>query len=250
MAAGGAEQLGRACWATTTSQGLNVIYRQVDEERLALFERLSKLGLPGLPRLHFVGFDSDNTPCIVEQRVEGVSLRDLMARSVIRDARDLAGLIARSVHDLHTQGQSAHCDLKPEHVMFIRVEGGDLEAVLLDLEFAVDLTSTQAPAVNGFTPLYVTSEQLAGKACSEATDIRALGIMLLELCQGAHPFAEAVCHLAPEEIAVEVAGMRFSPESRDPLITLGAYMADPDPRLRPGWDVIWDVLPYPPRRTR
>lgn len=85
--------------------------------------------------------------------------------------------------------QIVHRDIKPENIL-LDAEGN---AYLSDFGFAKRMNSTVEITTVGDvigTPNYLSPEQIMGYDIGNSTDIYALGIMLHEILDGAHPYAD------------------------------------------------------------
>ncbi|MBL8857695.1 MAG: protein kinase [Planctomycetes bacterium] len=140
-------------------------------------------------RVYYVGADARGR-FLVMPYVPGETLRAVMERS--RGGlpeplvRTIARAVARGLAALHEAGFT-HGDVKPENIR-LDAEG---RAVLLDLGFARRISTSDSRLVAprpGSLP-YVAPEQARGEIGSVASDVFALGVVLYELCTGAHPFA-------------------------------------------------------------
>ena len=89
--------------------------RLLDEAQAA-----SALNHPNIITVHDVGTE-DGTPYIVSELIEGVSLREMLARCAlpVRDVLELAAQMADGLAAAHQAGIT-HRDFKPENVMVTR----------------------------------------------------------------------------------------------------------------------------------
>jgi serine/threonine-protein kinase len=125
---------------------------------------------------------------VVTELVRGPSLRTLMAAGPMdpdRVAR-LGQQLASALACAHEHGV-VHRDLTPANVL---VDDESGEAKLIDFgiamsEHAVGLTATGL--VVG-TPAYLAPEQVEGRRAAAASDVYALGLVLLEALTGRRPF--------------------------------------------------------------
>jgi len=175
-----------------------------DPERLQRFEREARataaLSHPNILAVYDLG-SYEGTPYIVEELVEGESLRERLSGGPfpVTSAVELASQIARGLAAAHEK-HIVHRDLKPDNVIVTR----DGVAKILDFGLAkfVDPRSpddsetlTRAPAgetesgrVLG-TIAYMAPEQARGAAVDHRADIFALGVVLYEMLAGTRPFA-------------------------------------------------------------
>jgi tetratricopeptide (TPR) repeat protein/TolB-like protein len=174
-----------------------------DPERLQRFEREARataaLSHPNILAVFDIG-SHDGEPYIVEELVEGDSLRDRLKRGQLPldEAADLAAQIARGLAAAHEK-HIVHRDLKPENVIVTR----DGVAKILDFGLAKfvapatspsDATLTHVPtgatelgAVLG-TAAYMAPEQATGRSVDERADVFAFGIVLYEMLTARRPF--------------------------------------------------------------
>ncbi len=177
-----------------------------DRERLARFEREARataaLSNPNILAVFDIG-SHDGEPYIVEELVEGESLRAILgrARLPLETSVDLAIQIARGLAAAHDKS-IVHRDLKPDNVIVTR----DGQAKILDFGLAkfVEIapaepveTLTHAPtgatelgAVLG-TAAYMAPEQALGRAVDQRADVFAFGVVLYEMLAGHRPFRGA-----------------------------------------------------------
>jgi Tol biopolymer transport system component len=165
-------------------------------------------------------FEEDGVPWIVFQLVDGLSLRDLLARerklpldTVLTYGEELAsGLQAAHDHGV------IHRDVNPKNIL---IDGAG-RALLTDFGLAhtvavEDGSSTATTDVGNLTstgamlgtPRYMAPEQLLGRPSDARTDIFALGAVLYEMCCGAPAFRSEnrgeligeILHREPEPVS-------------------------------------------------
>ncbi|KAL8099105.1 mitogen-activated protein kinase kinase kinase 20-like [Apium graveolens] len=107
---------------------------------------------------------------------------------VKRYTRDLV----RGIYHIHSNGY-VHCDLKPDNVLLVGNCGGEYRAKICDLGLAKrvmrrsDKKRKLDPYFRG-TPLYLSPEVLAGGVQEPASDIWALGCIVIEMLTGKSPW--------------------------------------------------------------
>ena len=172
------------------------------DERRTRFERearaISALSNPHICALYDVGREGD-TEYLVMEYLEGETLADRIARGQLPLSQVLryGAEIAQALQHAHRAGIT-HRDLKPGNVM-ITSSG----VKLLDFGLAKlanpEPTSSPSSAVTVVNPItsegmvvgtlvYMSPEQLEGKAVDHRTDIFALGCILYEMATGQRPF--------------------------------------------------------------
>ena len=174
-----------------------------DEERLRRFKQealnASALNHPNILTIHEIGSEG-NTDFIVTEFIDGISLRELIAKQPmsIRQVLDICIQVASALAAAHAAG-IVHRDIKPENVM-VRHDGyvkvldfglaklTELAGLHSDSEAAtVQVVQTDPGKVMG-TAKYMSPEQARGLEVNEQTDIWSLGVLLYELAAGRAPF--------------------------------------------------------------
>jgi serine/threonine protein kinase/Tol biopolymer transport system component len=174
-----------------------------DPDRLARFEReakaVSALNHPNIVTLYEVA-TSDIGPYLVLERIEGQSLRQVIASGPLplRRLLHLSAQIADGLAKAHGAG-IVHRDLKPDNVMvtddgFAKIVDFGLAKLVfpeLDAGPLADATTqvkrTESGLVLG-TLGYLSPEQAAGKPADYRADQFALGALMYEMATGERPF--------------------------------------------------------------
>jgi serine/threonine protein kinase/pimeloyl-ACP methyl ester carboxylesterase len=148
---------------------------------------IAKLSHPNVVQIYDLRSDEEQLSLILEF-VEGQSLRRLLKERgpfPSHVAVTMAAHIAAGLENAHAAG-IIHRDLKPENVM---VSGG-AEVKITDFGLVTlrdQPTLTQEGMLVG-TPSYMAPEQVEGSELTPATDIFALGLILLEMLTGRRLF--------------------------------------------------------------
>jgi formylglycine-generating enzyme required for sulfatase activity len=205
----GAGGMGEVYRAKDTRLGRDVAIKVLpadfaaDAERLKRFEREAKataaLSHPNILDVHDVG-THEGVPYLVEELLEGESLRERLARGPIpvREAVEIAVQVAHGLAAAHGK-HIVHRDLKPANV-FMTSEG---TAKILDFGIAKLVESlplgeadTLTHAPTGATELgrvlgttaYMSPEQARGMPVDPRSDIFSFGVVLYEMLSGQRPF--------------------------------------------------------------
>src|SRR5713101_870068 len=155
---------------------------------------------PNAVMVNDFGATNDGYLYIVMELLEGLTLRDLLAREGPLDsARSVSFMLqASSAVGAAHEAKLIHRDLKPANI-FIE-QRPNLPAVVKVLDFGVAKfiveeheddykTLTQVGAIIG-TPRYMSPEQCSGAApLTPASDVYSLGIILYEMLTGVVPFS-------------------------------------------------------------
>jgi serine/threonine-protein kinase len=170
-----------------------------DPEIVARFDREAK-AMMALAHEHIVqalnfGRSPDGDICLVMERVQGETLRNLLRRAgrfpphgLVEISRQIASALTRA----HSMG-IVHRDLKPENVMVSWQPDGRPWIKMLDFGMARLLVGapgtplTRKGAVFG-TPEYMPPEQAMGQPVDARADQYAFGVMIFEMIAGRRPF--------------------------------------------------------------
>jgi len=163
---------------------------------------------PNIVDVFSVGEDTDGTPYIVQELLDGEDLSSYVARCggslSIEHTLLLMMPIVEAVSYAH-QKSVVHRDLKPENVFLAKSEAVVIPK-LLDfgisrIHAAGEARLTTAGESIG-TPAYMSPEQIRSSAEVDArTDVWALGVMMFELLSGRLPYPSP----DPQTLFVEIA---------------------------------------------
>jgi serine/threonine protein kinase len=164
----------------------------VDAERRTRREVdiLSGLDDPGLVGLLDAGLGDGATPAyLVTEFVNGPTLAQWIRRSTLTELQTarLGAAMCRTLAYVHARG-IVHCDIKPANILISGNKEDDLVAPKL-ADFGIATAGNGArPTTNGAaigTANYLSPEQVRGHRTTAATDIYALGLVLIEALTGA-----------------------------------------------------------------
>ncbi|MEU1668176.1 serine/threonine-protein kinase [Streptomyces sparsogenes] len=162
-----------------------------------------------------IDHEGHTLPYLVMELLNGVTWETAQVDSVLETGARLADVLAH-IHEANI----VHRDVKPANIMIC----ADGRTVLMDFGIARDdnsLTRTATTTGKIFgTPAYMAPEQLQGRAATPASDIYALGLVLVEKLTG---------HRLP--------AAQLTPQARaaipEPLLHLLTRMTSPFPDQRP-----------------
>ncbi|HKS25796.1 MAG TPA: serine/threonine-protein kinase [Thermoanaerobaculia bacterium] len=146
---------------------------------------LAQLNHPNIARLLDGGASDDGMPYLVMEAVDGLPITEYCDRHALTVTQRLqlfvtVCLAVQAAHALRI----IHRDLKPSNILVS--EDGTVK--LLDFGIAGlldrDATALEASSEIAFTPAYASPEQRRGEPVTPASDIYALGTVLLEMLAG------------------------------------------------------------------
>jgi serine/threonine-protein kinase len=173
----------------------------------------ARLTHPNIVQVYEVGC-VDSLHYIAQEYVDGCNLREQLERGGPLTP-DQAVVVLQSVADALTAASTegiTHRDIKPENIMVSR--RGDVKVADFGLasvtrgQEATDLTQV---GVTMGTPLYMSPEQVQGKAVDVRSDLYSLGVTMYHLLVGRPPYeadaplALAVKHLHDDPEPIEQA---------------------------------------------
>jgi len=177
------------------------VMRPADDREMAVGRFLrearaaSALNHPNIVVIHEVGETSEGDHFIVQELIDGSTLRALCDGPMpLTQIAEIGSQVARALGAAHAAG-IVHRDVKPENVML----RGDGFVKVLDFGLARSLafegrdkTHTAVETMTGVllgTASYMSPERISGEQCGPPADVFALGVMLYEMAAGKRPFA-------------------------------------------------------------
>ncbi|WP_460772282.1 serine/threonine-protein kinase [Microbacterium sp. GXF7504] len=197
---------------------------------------LASVSHPALVTLHDAVLLPDGPQFLVMEHVPGVTLREHIAAGPLppREVAAAAAELAEGLHVVHAAGV-VHRDLKPSNIL-------TWPSTLPDRAFRVKLADFGIAYLSGATRLttpgtligtaaYLAPEQARGDAVTPATDVYAMGLVLLEALTGERAFPQPS---APEAVMARLSGPPRIPDTVPAAWrTLLASMTATDPAERP-----------------
>src|ERR1051326_7554244 len=161
----------------------------------------ASLSHPNVCQLFDIG-DTEGTPFLVMELLDGESLAERLARGALplAEALRVALAILTALDALHTRG-FVHRDLKPSNVFMtgygVKLLDFGLARELHPPTLSADATTmhpgaSPALTVSGMivgTPRYMAPEQILGGTVDARTDLFSVAVLLYEMITGAPPFA-------------------------------------------------------------
>jgi serine/threonine protein kinase len=195
-----------------------------DEARL-----LARLSHQGLVPVYDAGTDDAGRPWVVMELVEGETLADSIRRGPLPSERvaDIGARLAEALQYVHAQGL-IHRDVKPANVLI----GREGRVRLTDFGIArlVDAAKVTATGLTVGTAAYLSPEQVLGERVGPATDVYALGLVLLECLTGRREYPGGTIEVALARLSRPPAVPASLPAGWAGLLTA---MTDRDPARRP-----------------
>jgi serine/threonine protein kinase len=211
----------------------------VDRARFTAEARtLAGLSHPHLVTLLDAG-ESEDRPYLVLELVEGTTLAALLATGPlpVPEAARLLGKVAGALAYAHGQGV-VHRDVKPGNVLL----GDDGRVKLADFGIARIVGDTVRHTMTGTTVGtvgYLAPEQVSGAEITQAADVYALGLVLLEAVTGRKAFTGSTAEAAVARLARDP---HVPDDLPGPLADLVRAMTTRDAAARPDASVVAERL--------
>lgn len=207
------------------------VQRFVQEARAA-----AQLVHTNIVQIYEVGY-ADGVHFIAQEYVQGVNLAEWLARRGQPELSRALAIMRQVTAALHKAAEHGivHRDIKPENIML--AASGDAKvadfglARLYSREEAANLTQV---GITMGTPLYMSPEQVEGRALDPRSDIYSLGVTSFQMLCGEPPFhgesalAVAVQHLHAQPRRLE----NLRPDLPLPVCRIVHKMLAKDPRDR------------------
>lgn len=142
---------------------------------------------PNIGVIHGLEESEEHQLFIVMAYYEGETLAQKFRHGVlpVRESLDLAIQIAKGLGAAHARN-IVHRDIKPSNIIITK----DNIAKIVDFGLArvvATATATQSGSATGTLP-YMAPEQILGEAVDRPCDVWALGIIIVQMLTGSHPF--------------------------------------------------------------
>jgi eukaryotic-like serine/threonine-protein kinase len=190
---------------------------------------LAHLDHPGLVRLHGGGC-VDGCPFVVTDLVAGPTLAERIATGpplAPGAVRRLGAQLADALAYVHAAG-IVHRDVKPANVLL--GDGGRPRLADFGIARAVEATAATADGCVVGTAAYLAPEQVRGEVVAPATDVYALGLVLLEALTGRREFPGTAVESATARL---YRSPSVPPDLPAGLAAVLTAMTQDDPRRRP-----------------
>jgi serine/threonine protein kinase len=147
----------------------------------------SALDHPNIGVIHGLEESDEHQLFIVMGYYEGETLAQKLSRGLIpvRESLNLAIQIARGLSAAHARN-IVHRDVKPSNIIITN----ENVAKIVDFGLArviATASATQSISSTGTLP-YMAPEQILGESIDQRCDIWALGVILIQMMTGSHPF--------------------------------------------------------------
>jgi eukaryotic-like serine/threonine-protein kinase len=187
----------------------DIPFSHVDKDDLLREARAaSALDHPNIGVIHGIEEADDHRLFIDMAYYEGETLSQKLARSAlsVRDSLDVTIQVARGLSAAHSRN-IVHRDVKPSNIIITPQN----VAKIVDFGLAravASASATQSTSATGTLP-YMAPEQILGENIAQPCDVWALGVIMVQMLTGSHPF------LRPNTAAMTFAILNQPPSAID-----------------------------------
>jgi serine/threonine protein kinase/tetratricopeptide (TPR) repeat protein len=186
---------------------------QDQEHMLREARSASALDHPNIGVIHGLEESEEHQLFIVMAYYEGETLTQKLSHGVlsIRESLDLAIQVAKGLSAAHARN-IVHRDIKPSNIILTK----DNVAKIVDFGLArvvATATATQSGSATGTLP-YMAPEQILGETVDRPCDVWALGVIIVQMLTGSHPFVR------PNTAAMTFAILNQPPAALDAVTPL------------------------------
>jgi serine/threonine-protein kinase len=172
-------------------------------------------------QIHEVGH-VDGLHYIVQEYVQGQNLRDWLIRNgppLLQPALSIMRQIAAALGKAAEQGV-IHRDIKPENIMITsagEVKVADFGLARVIRENDAEATSLTQAGITMGTPLYMSPEQVEGRALDHRSDLYSFGVLCYHMLTGKPPFVgDTALAVAVQHVKKQPRGLEMQPPDLPP----------------------------------
>ena len=162
-------------------------------------------------QIYDVGCTDDGIHYIAQEYIQGQNLRQYMVRHGPPELRLALAIVRQVASALHKAGEHGiiHRDIKPDNIMLART--GEVKVADFGLARASDEVNLTQVGMTMGTPLYMSPEQVEGRALDPRSDIYSFGVTCYHMLAGTPPFR------GDNALSVAVQHLKTRPEPLEQL---------------------------------
>src|SRR5262245_8207873 len=171
---------------------------------------VAKLNHPNIVHVYTLG-SFEEVRFIAMEYVEGTNLRDYILKKGAVDLPLALSIMKQAGQAIGAAGEVGlvHRDVKPENLLLTRKGRVKVADFGLCRDLGSDRFHVTQPGITLGTPLYMSPEQVQGKALDHRSDLYSLGVTCYHLLAGIPPFrADSAVALALKHVNEQPVGLR------------------------------------------